>query len=124
MPDEKTYTCKDCGLTFVPSFEFDFYPDESGNPESGYCENCMLKNAFGSKPSNEPVPIPEGHDTKICKRGMGAETCAYLGFSGERFQCLKNSSFEEQIKKRLAENSMGAKSDNCSGPPDFGPKKE
>ena len=120
MPDKKTYTCKDCHLTFVPSFEFDFYPDGSGDPESGHCENCILKNAFSSKPSNEPALVPEGYDTKICKRGMGAETCAYLGV-GDGFQCLKGSFFENEIKKRLDEGSMGAKSDNCSGPPNFKP---
>lgn len=113
------FTCRNCHYTFVPSFLFDFYPD-SKNPKTGLCENCMMAEAFStSRPSRDPVPLPAGYKENVCKFGKGRVTCSFLGITTDGLHCLKNSSFESAIRQRRQENSMRAKGDNCSGPPDF-----
>ena len=114
----KQFTCRKCKLSFVPSFSFDFYQDGE-DPEVGLCERCMLREAFADKPSGSPLPLPAGYDVAVCKFGKGQETCSFLSVSGDGLRCLKGSSFEPLIKQRRLENSMAAKGDNCSGPPDF-----
>jgi len=118
----KTCTCMDCKLVFVPSLSFDFY-QEGSNPEVGRCENCMIVNAFGSE-SNEPFPLPaEYYKERVCKVGKGEKTCSFLGFNnGSVLSCMKGSDMESIIMAKLAENTMKAKGDNCSGPPNFKPQ--
>ncbi len=116
----KLATCRRCGLTFVPSFTFDFYPDGE-DPNVGLCEKCVIDEALG-KPkitSNDPVPLPAGYEKTVCKRGRRSLTCSFIGMTGDGFRCLKGSTLESEINRRRAEGSMGAKGDNCSGPPDF-----
>lgn len=109
-------TCRQCKLTFVPSFEFDFYADES-DPKVGLCERCFMLETFSENPKRDPVYIPNGHETTICLIGKKQETCKFLSIDGKGYQCLKNSSLEKIIIERAS--SMRAKGDNCSGPPDF-----
>ena len=112
-------TCRKCNRTFVPSVAFDFYPDGE-DPKVGLCERCMLKEALGGRePSGDPVPVPDGYREKVCKMGKGPATCSFLGMTGSEFRCLKGSSMESIIQQRRQEDSMSAKGDNCSGPPDF-----
>lgn len=111
----KEVTCMDCEEKFVPSSAFDFYPD-GDDPKIGRCEKCLMAKAF-DKPSESPLP-PNYEDT-VCKPRKGEETCSFLGMTGKGFHCLKNSSWEKEIRQRRSEGSMGAKGDNCSGPPDF-----
>lgn len=112
-------TCRKCNHTFVPSLAFDFYPDGS-DPKVGLCERCMMKEALTNRePSDDPAKVPDGHQVNICKFGKGPETCSFLGMTGNEFQCLKGSSLESVIRQRRRENSIRAKGDNCSGPPDF-----
>lgn len=117
--DNQQVTCRKCRLAFVPSFTFDFYQDGE-DPKVGLCENCMMKEAFTSQePSGDPSPLPAGYDVAVCKFGKGQATCSFLIVSGDGLQCLKGSSLESAIRQRRQEDSMGAKGDNCSGPPDF-----
>jgi hypothetical protein len=111
-------TCMDCGKTFVPSFRFDFYQDDT-NPEVGRCERCMMAKEFAQPVLGEPSKLPLGYDENVCKKGRDELTCSFLGFAGTGFSCLKGSSFEFTILQKKAEGSMGSKGDNCSGPPDF-----
>jgi hypothetical protein len=111
----KKVTCMECEEKFVPSPAFDFYPD-GDDPEIGRCEKCLVAKAL-SKPSSSP--LPSNYEDTVCKRGKGEETCSFLGMTGKGFHCLKNSSWEKEIKQRRSEGSMNAKGDNCSGPPNF-----
>jgi len=113
-------TCRKCNLTFVPSFTFDFYPDGE-DPNVGLCETCMLNEALGrpKTPNNGPVPLPAGYEETVCKRGQRNLTCSFIGATGSGFHCLKGTAFEPEINRRRAEGSIGARGDNCSGPPDF-----
>jgi hypothetical protein len=52
--------------------------------------------------------------------GQGNATCAFLSFRGY-FACAKGTSVGNLINQRLAEKTMKAQGDNCSGPPDFVP---
>ncbi len=117
--DNKQVTCRKCKLSFIPSFTFDFYRDGK-DPEVGLCENCMISEALApKKPNSDPSPLPAGYDATVCKFGKGQETCSFLGMSGNGLRCLKGSPLESNIIQRRREDSMGAKGDNCSGPPDF-----
>jgi hypothetical protein len=73
--------------------------------------------------ARDPVPVPNGHETSVCKKGQGELTCSFLGLSSRDghlvYECLKGSSLESAIRGRLREGSMKSKGDNCSGPPDF-----
>lgn len=111
------FTCRKCNLSFVPTFLFDFYQDGE-DPEVGLCENCMMAKVFGSAPSGDPKPLPEGYQDAVCKFGQGSATCSFLAW-GDGLVCLKGSSLETAINRRRQEGSMVAKGDNCSGPPDF-----
>jgi len=120
MPNTNEVTCRECGLSFTPSFAFDFYPDGKA-PTVRRCENCFMAKAFSAPAAtnnNRPTPISEGHAKTVCKFGQRAATCSFLGMS-DGFHCLKGSEFEPNIKQRRGEGSMGAMGDNCSGPPDF-----
>jgi len=108
-------TCRVCEKTFVPSFIFDFYPDGE-DPSVGRCERCMMTELF-KKP--DPVSVTPEHAETVCKSGKGEIACSFLGLGEGGFSCLKKSSFESAIQERRRAGSIGAKGDNCSGPPDF-----
>lgn len=117
QPQMTKVTCRECRLEFVPSPAFDFYPDDwDKDVNVGLCERCLMTKVFAPKPS--PVPVPEGYEDKVCKKGQKDLMCSYLGMM-PKFMCLKGSNVEEIINERRREGSMGAKGDNCSGPPDF-----
>lgn len=60
------------------------------------------------------------HVQDVCRIGEGRDCCAYLAMSVDGFQCAKSSKVVvAAIEKRLAEGSMEARGDNCSGPPDY-----
>ena len=118
----KEVTCRKCHATYVPSFIRDFYPDGK-DPKVGLCESCMMQENFGPKePPKEPVDIPEEKIKTLCKPGDGAATCSFLlAGRGARFSCSKGTAFQATIDNRRAAGTMGAKGDNCSGPPDYKP---
>ena len=121
--EEKQYTCNRCGRTGPATFMSDYYPDtKSDDPDAVMCERCMMREHFAST-SADPVPVPEGYDDEVCKKGQGETTCAFLVITPDFkcFKCSKGSSFESTIRARLVEGTMNARSDNCSGPPDFTP---
>jgi hypothetical protein len=120
IPTEgKEVTCRECQTTYVPSFANDFYPD-GADPKVGLCERCLITGVLAPK---QPTDIPDGHEVMVCKFGKGQSTCAFMilssGSGGLRKQCAKGSHYERIIRDRLEKKSMGAKGDNCSGPPDF-----
>ena len=115
----ETVTCRKCHTTYVPSFINDFYAD-GADPQVGLCESCKMGEVFGVN-NKPPHPLPNGHEEKVCKAGCGEATCAFLTAGGDGFRCAKDSVIEKNIRQRLAEGTMRAKGDNCSGPPDFTP---
>lgn len=63
------------------------------------------------------TPISKQRVTSVCILGS-ARSCAFIGVHPDTgFCCIKGSSLEPEIRRRLAEGSMGAKGDNCPGPP-------
>ncbi len=72
------------------------------------------------------VFLPEAHVAAVCKPGTPA-CCAYLamGRGAPRRFCAKGAGEQDlraAIEARLAEGTMGARGDNCSGPPEYTPK--
>lgn len=65
--------------------------------------------------------LTKEHLADVCKLGKGAATCSFLTMGGGGFECAKGTAFEAAIRQRWAAGTMGAKGDNCSGPPDFAP---
>lgn len=114
--------CRSCPASYVPSFIRDFYPDDPAHPEIGLCEDCMMREA-APKVNSSPALIPADHLKTCCQPKVAGKTCAFLTF-GQAFSCAKGSGFESLIRQRLSEGTMGATSDNCSGPPDFTPTAE
>lgn len=55
----------------------------------------------------------------LCKLKQGELTCAFITAGGDGFSCGKGTFAEPHIRKRIAEGTMAAKGDNCSGPPEF-----
>lgn len=104
-------TCAKCGRVWVPSFSVDCYTID----ELKICEPCAMPILFKT---GTPELLKEDHVVNVCKRGQGAETCAFLSFS-QGFACGKNSSIDEALRQRIAEGTMSAKSDNCTGTPAF-----
>ena len=72
---------------------------------------------------NEPTSLISTQVKNLCKIGKGPKTCSFLGMgAGAVWRCLKGSELEATIIERRS--SMGAKGDNCSGPPDFKPNAD
>lgn len=73
--------------------------------------------------ADSPAVIPDGYETSVCALGAGEATCAFLTFGGDlpEWRCAKSSEIEPLIRARLAEGTMAARGDNCSGPPDYRP---
>jgi len=111
-PDE--VRCMDCGSVYVPGLENDFYT-EGDDPKIGRCEKCMVSKILSPRPS--PVIISEETSKEICKRGQGEDCCRYLMNNGGNWNCGKGSNFEAMINEKAG--TMSAKSNNCSGPPNF-----
>ncbi len=65
------------------------------------------------------MSLPEEHLKNVCRLGQGKATCSFLAMGGAGFECQKGTSIEKVIRERLAASTMGAKGDNCSGPPHF-----
>lgn len=107
-------TCKACGRVWVPDFAVDCYEIDGME----LCEPCAMPYLTKSR---HPEPIDDKRATDICKKGRGAATCAFLCMipSTTSFACAKHSTIEDNLRQRLQEGSMRAKSDNCSGPPAF-----
>lgn len=64
------------------------------------------------------------HLDSVCRPGHGGDTCAYLTMrpvaGGSIWQCAKSDPIvTEAIRERLAQGTMKAQGDNCSGPPEW-----
>ena len=60
--------------------------------------------------------VEESHWREVCKIGEGADCCKYLTAGADGFCCEKNTGLGRILDKRT---DMTAKSDNCSGAPQF-----
>jgi hypothetical protein len=109
--EETQVKCAACGREWVPSFAIDCYTIDGAE----LCEPCALPYMMKSP---DPEPVDNARSQNVCKRGQGAVTCAFLGMH-PGFVCLKHTPFEGMLRQRLAEGTMTAKGDNCSGPPLF-----
>ena len=63
-------------------------------------------------------PLSNKHFHKVCKSGQGADCCRYVVAGSKGIECAKFSSLKEILDKRVAEESMVARGDNCAGVPD------
>jgi len=109
--------CRTCHARYVPSFTHDYYGGENGR--GGLCESCMVREALTSE---FPDPVPIGDDRRldqVCRAKQGSESCRYLVMNEEGLACSKGSNLQQTIDDQA--DSMRAKGDNCSGPPDFIP---
>ncbi len=56
------------------------------------------------------------HIEKLCKVGKGSNTCRYLLFGMNGFQCAKdNTENKKAVDENWATKSHGAQGDNCEG---------
>lgn len=124
MDDSKTQeveqvevTCRVCHKTYVPSPLNDFYLD-GDNPKIGRCERCLISEEFKK---SDPVVVPTDKIGLLCKPGQGVTTCSFLLAGRDGFMCSKGTGFQAEIDKRRAAGTMGAKGNNCSGPPHYKP---
>jgi hypothetical protein len=60
----------------------------------------------------------------LCKMGQGDTCCAFLVAGRNGFACAKGTDMAGHIHYRLAEGTMNAKGNNCSGPPHFTPNQQ
>ena len=113
-------TCRKCHCPpYIPSLMRDFYQDDKDGPGTGLCERCMMAEAFSPKP--DPVAVTEEQKERLCMTGEttgSSKTCRYLVMSAG-YCCAKGSSLQATIDARV--QTMRAKGDNCSGPPNFAP---
>jgi hypothetical protein len=65
--------------------------------------------------------IPEEVRVATCLPGAGHLTCRFLTFAPGGWGCAKRSDLAAYIGKRIAEGTMRAQGDNCSGAPEFTP---
>lgn len=65
--------------------------------------------------------IPAHHVAAVCRPGDRENCCAFIASDAPpSFFCAKGDPLLVlAIRERLAEGSMGARGDNCSGPPDY-----
>ena len=60
--------------------------------------------------------VPDDHWKKICRMGQGSDCCRYLAMGSDGFCCEKHTGIGRSIDQRT---DMSAKSDNCTGAPQF-----
>lgn len=98
------FTCPFCGAV-------------SHNPNDArerYCGRCLFVDD----------QIHPDHVVKVCRPGSGPGCCAYLAsVEPPIYFCAKvMPDLVRAIRERMADGTMGARGDNCSGPPDYKPK--
>ena len=59
--------------------------------------------------------IPDDTLESLCKIGTGKTTCAFIGGGVNGFECMKGTSLESYIRQRVADETIGARGDNCQG---------
>lgn len=57
----------------------------------------------------------EAHIRDVCKHGSGEAACRYLVIIGGKQKCGKFGPARDLIDRRVAEDSMAAKGNNCDG---------
>lgn len=67
----------------------------------------------------DPVLIGEKVVEEKCHPGEGGATCIFLVLCEGGFACAKGSCLDQKLRQRRANGATVAKSDNCSGPPNF-----
>lgn len=63
------------------------------------------------------MTYPDDHHAKtVCKIGQRAETCRYLTLHGAAgWSCEKATDVGRLLDERVAQNTINARGDNCSG---------
>ena len=123
---ENEVQCRHCHARYVPDVVRDYYSDDDSRT-NGLCEQCFMTQAMtGSLPGATPDPTPLSDMTEhiegVCKGEGGSSACRYLCMGDGGIACAKGSVIQSVIDGRA--ESMGAKGDNCSGPPDFKPSEQ
>jgi len=65
---------------------------------------------------SERPKYPTDEWTKaVCKTGQGELTCRYLTMGPNGWSCEKFGSLREHLDRRVANEEMNARGDNCEG---------
>ena len=79
--------------------------------------NALSEIKTGGQEQKQPNNlVPEDHWREVCKAGQGNDCCKYLAAGVEGMCCEKGTGIGRSIDQRT---DMSAKSDNCSGAPQF-----
>jgi len=55
------------------------------------------------------------HVKNVCKIGQGHDCCRYLVVGPNGFECMKNTSLAPVLDKRVTDETISARGDNCEG---------
>jgi hypothetical protein len=61
--------------------------------------------------------MTDDHVRDVCRPGAKHETCRYLCRSAKGWQCAKLTDLRAHLDRRVAEQSIHARGDNCPGLP-------
>lgn len=61
------------------------------------------------------IPIDDAHLKEVCRPGAGEKCCRYLTMDAKGWSCEKNGELRELLDKRVADDTINAKGDNCEG---------
>lgn len=64
---------------------------------------------------SEIARLTKDHVNAACRPGMGAETCRFLTMSAKGWCCEKFSQLAGHLNRRVAEEDINARGDNCEG---------
>lgn len=85
---------------------------------------CGLHKDNPTRDPDDPTVVTETQLATLCRPGKGAETCSFLMYGPDGFECAKHSGFAPLLEAKRAAKSIRALGDNCSGAPDFTPTKD
>ena len=59
--------------------------------------------------------IPDNHMAEHCRPGQQADTCRYLNMRQGNWLCAKHTALQVVLDRRVAEDAIIARGDNCPG---------
>ena len=60
-------------------------------------------------------PLSQDYFMNVCKAGQGHNCCRYVVAGSAGIECAKHSSFRTLLDKRVLEENIVARGDNCEG---------
>lgn len=59
--------------------------------------------------------ITKEHVVDVCKINKGEANCGFLAYDGSDCLCVKNTSYEDDVRNRIEKGFIQNKRDNCEG---------